>query len=83
MGLAAFVAATALIYSFSETPKQAAKAKWFTYNGNGESDPNNYEAIEGVPECEDTEGTLCAIHAQPGVGNHPDLSTEDGERYKP
>ena len=81
MGLAAFVAATALIYSFSASPKPKADAQWFVLKGGDQEVASNYEPVDYVPSCT-TGSTRCAIHAQPDENGMPDLATIDQEKKK-
>ncbi|WP_026898547.1 hypothetical protein [Daejeonella oryzae] len=43
-------------------PANKLAVQWFLYNGGGESNPNNYSELPGMPSCAGA-GVLCAIEA--------------------
>ena len=83
MGLAAFIAATALIYSFRTTqPKPVDNPHW-EFNGSTvaqETDATQYSLITGSePDCNGS-GLNCVIAApeDPSNPGQPDLSQMSG-----
>lgn len=88
----AIVAAASAVLAFDapETPTNTldnVQAKWFKYNGGGESNPLNYTEITSPDPigqiCPLVDGFLCAIEAEDDGTGHPaqaDLSDPNTPR---
>lgn len=73
-GILALIIGAFAAFAFNAPEKKAPAVmavQWFSYNGLGISDPNNYSELPGAPDC-DGSGSLCAIQAP-----------EDGTSGKP
>jgi len=75
LGILAVLLGVSTAFAFKSPA--AAKTKtadvWYQYNGNGQSNPNNYTKLAGDPACSGT-STLCAIQG-PDNGLHPSQAT--------